>query len=182
MNKLTLSLSLVATLAAAACDKKEQPRPHAGGETLGQAVDQLGNRVERAGDNTERQLDRAGAQAREAANEATRELGFGPTTRDFGHAVGELAQARCEREVRCNNVGNLKRWSSESACRNEVQQSLSRDLNAQSCSAGLDQRELGECMRDVRAEACDSPLDTLSRLASCRTSGLCRNIGAVSMR
>lgn len=182
MNKLTLSFSLLATLAIAACDKKDSPRPRAEGETLGQAVDQLGNRVERTGERAEQQLDQAGVQARQSANEATRELGLGPTTRDFGHAVGELARARCEREVRCENVGYSKRWTSETACRTEVQQSLSRDLNAQSCRAGLDERELGECMRDVRAEACDSPLDTLSRLASCRTSGLCRNIGAVSMR
>lgn len=182
----TITLSLLATLAIVGCDKKDEHRPRAEEPTLGQAIDRAGERVERTGEQAARDIDRAGVeasnQARETTNNAVRELGFGPTTQDFSRALSTLAEARCQREVRCHNVGSSKRWSSESACRTAVEQGLARDLNAQSCSAGLDQEALNECMRDVRTESCESPLDTLGRLASCRTTGLCRNVRAVSMR
>lgn len=38
---------------------------------------------------------------------------------------------------------------------------------------GVDRRALSVCLKEVRDEGCGDPLDTLARLASCRTAALC---------
>ena len=47
------------------------------------------------------------------------------------------------------------------------------DLNAKDCPYGVDQKELNECLEAIRKEECNNPLDTISRLAACRTSDMC---------
>lgn len=104
----------------------------------------------------------------------------GPT-RAYSEAVGDIAASRCEREQRCGNVGEGRRYESEASCRTTVQRSFASDLNTSSCSAGLDARELDECLSEIRNEDCRSPIDTIERLTACRTSDLCRDT-PLSMR
>ncbi len=91
-------------------------------------------------------------------------------------ALARLAEARCDREVRCENVGEGRRYESRSACIREVRTSHADDVNRSECPAGVDQRELAECMEEVRNEDCGNPLDTVGRLVACRSSDLCRHI------
>jgi len=131
------------------------------------------------GELTRRDLDRAGERAAQGAHEAAERSSPAPqavpTRTDFRAALGEIAQARCARESRCNNVGEGRRYMNDQACRTVVLNDFSRDLNPTECNAGIDRGELNECMRDIQAEDCNNPLDTISRVAACRTSDLCRN-------
>lgn len=99
----------------------------------------------------------------------------GPTTA-IEPALNNLAEARCDRETRCNNVGTGRRFDSRAACINDVRSNHADDVNRSECPAGVDARELAECMEEVRNEDCNSPLDTLGRIAACRSSDLCRHI------
>jgi len=102
---------------------------------------------------------------------------------NYPNALNNIAEARCDRELRCNNVGQVRRYESSQTCRTVVRNDFSRDLNPAECQGGIDRAELSECMSDIRTEDCNNPIDTLSRLAACRTSDLCRaNPSPVSMR
>ena len=41
------------------------------------------------------------------------------------------------------------------------------------CPRGVDSKELDECLESIKTESCNNPIDTISRLAACRTSDLC---------
>jgi len=88
-------------------------------------------------------------------------------------AVEHIVAARCERESSCRNVGPDKNYASSSACIEKLQADMRQDLNAQDCPQGVSQKELGECLTAIRGEACNNPIDTIGRLAACRTSDLC---------
>jgi hypothetical protein len=91
------------------------------------------------------------------------------------NVVQTLAQVRCEREERCNNVGPDGKYVSRESCVSKLAAEKYDDLNLSQCPGGLDQKELGECLAEIRNEDCNSPLDTLGRLAACRSSDLCNS-------
>ena len=87
--------------------------------------------------------------------------------------VNQLARARCDREMACNNVGGGLKYATQDVCLDEVRGSIGHDLNSYSCPAGFD-RELGEpCRVALRSAECGHPLDTLQRVDKCRTDALC---------
>jgi hypothetical protein len=89
-------------------------------------------------------------------------------------ALTSIAAARCEREVRCNNIGADKKYASKEACVAKIKEDKIDGLNADDCKYGIDQKELGECMTEIRNEDCNNPLDAIGRLAACRTSDICK--------
>jgi hypothetical protein len=93
---------------------------------------------------------------------------------DFNGAVQSIAQARCAREERCKNLGPNHKYESKTQCVAGVRNDNADDLNAEECKGGVDKKELGECLEAIRSEDCNSPLDTIGRLAACRTSDMCR--------
>jgi hypothetical protein len=88
-------------------------------------------------------------------------------------AVDRIVAARCAREVSCNNVGADKSFQSTGACSQKLRGDMKDDLNANDCPRGIDQKELNECLEEIRNEKCGNPIDTISRLAACRTSDMC---------
>jgi hypothetical protein len=92
-------------------------------------------------------------------------------------AIQTIANARCAREARCNNVGASKRWSNDAACRNDLSAKGRDELRAAECPGGIVQKELRECLEEIQNEDCNNPLDTLGRLAACRSSDLCKSTG-----
>lgn len=90
-------------------------------------------------------------------------------------AVDGIVQARCDREERCDNIGSGKKFASRSLCETEVRAEWRSDLNAFECPQGVDENQLDKCKAQLRAEACDSVLDTLGRLAACRTNAICKD-------
>lgn len=95
-------------------------------------------------------------------------------------AVGKIVAARCARESACNNVGVDKHYTNPQACTQKIGADMKDDLNAKDCPAGIDQKELGECLEAIRTEQCNNPIDSISRIAACRTSDLCLKTGATN--
>ena len=87
--------------------------------------------------------------------------------------IERIAEARCNREVACNNIGNGKKWSDENACKREVHQNLHGDLRQSECH-NLLQDKVTACLDAIKGEKCDSALD-LNRITTCRKGNLCKD-------
>lgn len=87
--------------------------------------------------------------------------------------VERMAAARCDHEQKCNNIGPGQKYASVDACKQQLTTSTANDLNASSCPRGIDQDALNRCMNAIGNEQCSLSIDTLSRIADCRTDALC---------
>jgi hypothetical protein len=90
-------------------------------------------------------------------------------------AAESIADARCAREQKCNNIGADKRYSSMSDCLARIRNDWKDDLNARECPNGVDQKELNECLSEIRNENCGNPFDTLGRVAACTAAQICED-------
>jgi hypothetical protein len=88
-------------------------------------------------------------------------------------AVTSLAAERCDREVRCNNIGAKEKYKTRADCIAELERDKRDDLNTDVCPGGIRQKELGDCLKAIRDESCGNPLDRITRLAACRSGNLC---------
>jgi hypothetical protein len=88
-------------------------------------------------------------------------------------AAEQIAQARCEREQQCGNVGADKTFSSSQDCLARIQTDWKDDLDSRQCPGGINQHELDECLSEVRAEDCGNPFDTLARISECTQAQVC---------
>jgi hypothetical protein len=88
-------------------------------------------------------------------------------------AADEIASARCDREVTCNNVGVSRKYSTREVCVAQLRAENQNDMTNASCPNGISRPALDKCLADVRAEQCNHPLDTLERLHACMRSTLC---------
>ena len=61
-------------------------------------------------------------------------------------ATQSIAQSRCEREARCDNIGGDKKFSSMDDCLTRVRTELKDDLNARECPGGVNRQQLDECL------------------------------------
>jgi hypothetical protein len=89
-------------------------------------------------------------------------------------AIKDVVTTRCDREFSCNNIGASHSWDTYDACQREIHQNTRVALREESCPNGIDGTNLASCLQDIRNERCGNPLDTLGRLAACRTAKLCR--------
>ena len=94
--------------------------------------------------------------------------------RSTASATDSIAQSRCAREERCENIGDNRKFSSTDDCLARVRADWKDDLNARGCPAGINQPELRECLTEIRNEDCSSPFDTLSRVAACTSGQICQ--------
>jgi hypothetical protein len=92
-----------------------------------------------------------------------------------GSAVESIAEARCARESRCENIGPDKRYSSMEDCVTRVREDWRDDLDARACPSGVNETQLNECLGEIRQEECSSPFDTLERVAACTASQICND-------
>jgi hypothetical protein len=90
------------------------------------------------------------------------------------NATESIAEARCAREARCDNVGGDKKYSTVDDCLLRTRSDWEADLNARECPGGVNQTQLDECLSEVRSEDCNSPLDTLERVAACTSGQICQ--------
>jgi hypothetical protein len=88
-------------------------------------------------------------------------------------AIEKIVAARCARESTCNNIGPDKSHVNGQACSQKLRYDMKDDLNAKDCPRGIDQKELNECLDEIRKESCNNPIDTINRLAACRTGDMC---------
>ena len=168
--RYALFVSLLAALGA--CDREAE----APDEAMDPAALERSEEERRAAD-VERQAAEAERQAAEAERQAAEQRtpeqqpGAQPLTQQGAPQL--IAQARCEREQRCGNVGPDKTYASQSACVERVRADWAEDLNARECPEGIVQDELAECLEEIRNEDCSSPFDTLGRITACRASDIC---------
>ena len=97
-------------------------------------------------------------------------LGAGAETRS---AARNISGARCEREARCNNIGDGKKFASVEVCEEQIRSEWANDLTAYDCPRGVVDAELDECLTAVKDEDCNSPFDTLSRVSACTAGQIC---------
>ncbi len=88
-------------------------------------------------------------------------------------SVETLARTRCDREQRCDNVGNGKRYENADACLDDFRGKGNNELTTAACPQGIDAAKLQTCLDEIRTERCDNPLDTVGRITACRTAALC---------
>jgi len=91
-------------------------------------------------------------------------------------AIERIVAARCARETACNNIGSDKHFTNHDVCARELRSKIGEDLKGTECPRGIDTKELDECMESIRTESCNNPIDTISRLAACRTSDMCLKV------
>jgi hypothetical protein len=103
---------------------------------------------------------------------AARETRVEPKAETTG-AVRKIVAARCEREERCHNVGPDRTYADHSACTSKLQGSTADDINTKDCDRGVDDVKLHDCIAKIHEEDCGNPIDTLSRVAACRTGAIC---------
>jgi hypothetical protein len=92
---------------------------------------------------------------------------------DSQRSAKVIAAARCEREVRCNNVGADGAFASQEECVASVEPATRSQLEARQCPAGVEQVELDECVEEVRDQDCTSTTGSIELVAECSTSELC---------
>jgi hypothetical protein len=99
-----------------------------------------------------------------------------PATRsETMDAINDISVARCDREVRCGDVGPEKNHETRDQCIAKLNEAGYDNLDADACRAGIAPDELGKCLSEINAERCGAPLDTLERLVACRSSALCKD-------
>jgi len=112
-----------------------------------------------------------------SASEAPPAMGGGPTEpkprTTPANAVASMAAARCERQVRCNNIGPNETYKTRGECVAKLQNEKAGSINAKECPGGINEANLDRCLKALRDEQCGSPLGTLGRLEACKTDGLC---------
>lgn len=88
-------------------------------------------------------------------------------------AIERIVAARCARETACNNVGADKHFVNHDLCVHAVRAKVGDDLRTAECPRGIDSDALDRCMDAIRTESCNNPIETIQRLAACRTSDMC---------
>ncbi|MBX3207259.1 MAG: hypothetical protein KF764_19585 [Labilithrix sp.] len=88
-------------------------------------------------------------------------------------AIERIVAARCQREAGCKNIGAEKKHVSEQACVQKLKADMKDDLGTNECPRGIDNKELNDCLSAIHKEECNNPIDSISRLAACRSSELC---------
>jgi hypothetical protein len=104
-----------------------------------------------------------------------RAIGGGPRDPDarFRSSMAKIARARCDREMRCGNVGPNEKFATRDDCVSKVEAAKQGDLDTSECTLGVSQTGLSDCLEAIRDEDCGNPIDTIARVRACRTSSVC---------
>ena len=82
-----------------------------------------------------------------------------------------LAETRCRRALRCDQIGDNKKHPSVEECEAAVFPEGNQALS--SCPKGVSKTALSECVAAIDAKGCDTPMDSLMEFEQCRTTVLC---------
>jgi hypothetical protein len=137
---------------------------------LAAALGACKDKIDRDGNAERSSGDRSGAEDRIGTTTVTG-ANVGGLSNDI--AVERVVAARCARETACNNIGSDKHFTDYDVCARQLRTKIGEDLKPSECPEGIDTKELDECLDSIRTESCNNPIDTISRLAACRTSDMC---------
>jgi hypothetical protein len=96
-----------------------------------------------------------------------------PVVAEGASATDSIAEARCARESRCDNIGADKKFSSMEDCITRIREDWREELSTRECPGGINETQLNECLAAVRSEECSNPFDTLERVAACTAGQIC---------
>lgn len=88
-------------------------------------------------------------------------------------AIQQLANARCNRNERCNLIGPGKLHADRGSCDRTVQRETASDFRSADCK-GVKLGPLNECANDVTKLACSLDKPTVMMVTSCNGGELCR--------
>src|SRR5687768_6975019 len=71
-----------------------------------------------------------------------------PASSEVRSATESIAESRCAREARCENIGADKRFSSMDDCIIRVRADWKDDLDARECPSGVNEMQLNECLNE----------------------------------
>ena len=86
-------------------------------------------------------------------------------------AVASLAAEECDREVRCEKVGQDKKYKTRAECVSKVEHDKGQNINAKACPKGINEGNLNRCLHAIRKQTC-SPV-SLEYAEACKTVGIC---------
>jgi hypothetical protein len=104
-------------------------------------------------------------------------IGGGPATKPKmtpAAAVGSLAAANCDHQVKCNDIGPNKKYKTRAECVTDTVKDKSGSINANACPGGINEENLNYCVKALRDADCGNPLDILTRGEACKTVGICK--------
>lgn len=84
-----------------------------------------------------------------------------------------LAEARCDQQARCENIGSEKKYVTHQDCVSRVGNDWMGDLRARDCPAGTDPDALSSCVGEIRSQDC-ADTSTLASFESCGVARLCQ--------
>lgn len=87
--------------------------------------------------------------------------------------VGRIAQARCDREVACERVGEGRPFATNEQCMSTLRTRSRADVVAARCARGFDNTQVGLCLTSIRQYRCESGLDAIDTINQCQRSALC---------
>ncbi len=105
-------------------------------------------------------------------------IGGGPSSVPSAQTTGaealwRIAVARCNRELRCQNVGSSAKYKSLDDCISGLKNDKGSDFTAQSCPDGVSESALSSCLEAIRDEGCGSGLAATARATTCRAERFC---------
>jgi len=87
--------------------------------------------------------------------------------------IDRITQARCARELACNNVGANKKWSDAAACRREIRQNIRGDYRQSECHV-VQMDKLQTCIDEIQNDECGDVFD-MARVMACRKTNICKD-------
>lgn len=93
------------------------------------------------------------------------------TASGIERATDELTSARCDRELRCENIGADESYTSREDCMRSLWSETYDDVDA--CEDGIDPSELRECLAEIAEDDCDDVLGGIDRYVACKLDDLC---------
>lgn len=84
-----------------------------------------------------------------------------------------IATARCEREVKCNNVGAEGKYVTQEDCVVSLEPATRGELDSRDCPPGVSEVELKECTEEIKQTDCDRPVQNIDLIAECSNEELC---------
>ena len=92
-----------------------------------------------------------------------------------GEATPKIAAAECEREMKCENVGENRQYTSLNECKRARGEELAKDFNGdEDCKHGILRKDLEECITRTVEQICRESVVTNVRVsAACGSNDLC---------
>ena len=103
--------------------------------------------------------------------EPSSEPGTKPGAKSKSAHAQVLAETRCRRALRCDQIGDNKKHPSVEECEAAVFPEGNQAIS--SCPKGVSKSALTECVAAIDAKGCDTPMDSLMEYEQCRTTVLC---------